>query len=155
MRKFVMLLLLSLVSLSAMAKTMQCTEFGHTDLSADGQPMKMTKRVTSFNIEDDKVIVGADVYVMGDPSKVDLEGLAITYFQQDDDKVLYLYINEQDQEEIGISRLRHDSDDMFEDKSVFSGCSFEVPATKQMKVRDTSRAVDVRRVNNTLPVYSF
>jgi hypothetical protein len=150
------LLLLSVVSFQALAGTMECTQYGYTDKGEEFHNIPLKGRVSAFNFTGQEVSVGEDVYTLADPGMVGLEGLAVTYFQKDNSKVLYLYTNDKGDKEIGISHLKEDSDDMFKDKSLFAGCSFKEPSGGgTVGASKASLVIETRRVSHTLPVFDL
>lgn len=102
-----------------------CQNYGHTDKAEDFHSIKTLPLISRFKIEGTNVSFGTSTFKSVDPSMVGLEGLAITYFLDNEEKVLYLYTNDQGDREVGISRVEKDTDSVFGDKSVFTDCDFD------------------------------
>jgi hypothetical protein len=151
MRSVLLALLLLAGSVQA-GETMMCGQYGYTDKSEDFHQINMLPLISVFEISKDQVQFGDEVFKKFDAKRVDMEGLAKTYFQPESNKLLYVYVNEQGKREIGISLLKEDTDDMFADKSVFTGC--EAKMTKREEVVATKTSLR-RSVDPTQPLFTF
>jgi len=129
-----------------------CQNYGYTDKAEDFHSIKTLPLVSTFKLEGSDVVFGDDVFKSVNPEMVGLEGLAITYYLDTEEKILYFYTNDEGQREVGISHVEKDSDTVFGDKSVFTNCAFEEPRKQQI-------AGTVVRTNNTsgtkFPVFTF
>jgi hypothetical protein len=151
MRSVLFALLLLAGSVQA-GETLMCGHYGYTDKSEDFHQMNMLPLISVFEIGKDQVQFGDEVFKKFDAKRVDMEGLAKTYFQPESNKLLYVYVNEQGKREIGISLLKEDTDDLFADKSVFTGC--EAKMTKREEVVATKTSLR-RKVDPTQPLFTF
>jgi len=151
MRSVLLALLLLAGSVQA-EETLMCGQYGYTDKSEDFHQINMLPLISVFEISKDQVQFGDEVFKKFDAKRVDMEGLAKTYFQPESNKLLYVYVNEQGKREIGISLLKEDTDDLFADKSVFTGC--EAKMTKREEVVATKASLR-RSVDPTQPLFTF
>ncbi|MNG47042.1 hypothetical protein D3C79_49090 [compost metagenome] len=118
---------LALVSGTAVANdtVLRCNKQGYTADAELFHNIHVSDKPTVFNVYQNEVLVGNERYVLGDASRVDLSGTAVTYYSPNFHKVLYLYVNENGDREIGISAIEPDSDTLFQDKTVYQDCGFE------------------------------
>lgn len=151
MRSLLLVLLLAVGSVQA-EETLMCGQYGYTDKGEDFHQMTLLPLISIFEISKDQVQFGKDVFKEFDPKRVEMDGLAKTYFQPESNKLLYVYVNEQGEQEIGISLLKEDTDDLFADKSVFTGC--EAKMTKREEVVATKTSLR-RKVDPTQPLFTF
>lgn len=123
------LFLLSLaVSGVALAETapngLICSEYGHAEQGEDFDNIEMKPISNGFVLTGNSVIHGNVTYRMVNPEMVGIKGLDITYYEHRRNKVLYIYHNEFGKINVGISHLIKDSDTGFEDKSVYTQCTY-------------------------------
>lgn len=138
------LLSLAFVCGSAVANdtVLICNKEGYTSDAAEFHSIAVSNKRVAFTFFQKEAVVGGERYTAGDAKLVDLEGLAATYYSQDFNKVLYLYVNENGDREIGISAIEADSDTVFRDKAVYQDCGFEgasVNASTAQVLRTNSR----------------
>lgn len=126
--------------------TMVCKQWGYTDNPEKFHEIKILKGEHNFEINGSCVTYADKIYKSMDPEFVDMAGLAITYFNFNNDEVLYIYENEKGEQEVGISKLEDDSDVMFADKAVYTDCSVE----ERMVVRTNWSGAQA-----SLPVFRF
>jgi hypothetical protein len=132
----------SLLSLSAVADDMPngilCGEYGHVDSAEDFDRIEMKPITNAFLMSGSSIVHGSSSYMEINPKAVGLEeGIAKTYFQASHNRVLYIYQQENGMVNIGVSHLVKDSDAGFEDKSVYTQCTYinqpeQVPVKGQM-----------------------
>jgi len=151
MRKGLFVLML-LAGIAQADETLMCGQYGYTDKSEDFHQMNLLPLISIFEISKEEAKFGNEVFKKFDAKRVDMEGLAKTYFQPESNKLLYVYVNEQGAREIGISVLKEDTDDLFADKSVFTGC--QAKATEQEEVRVSKTSLH-RKVDPTQPLFTF
>lgn len=151
MRSVLLALLLLAGSVQA-EETLMCGQYGYTDKSEDFHQINMLPLISIFEISKDQVQFGDEVFMKFDAARVEMEGLAKTYFRPESNKLLYVYVNEQGKREIGISLLKEDTDDLFADKSVFTGCEAKKTKHEEVVVSKTSLR---RKVDPTQPVFTF
>lgn len=123
---------------------MICNKEGYTSDAAEFHEIRVDSKRTVFNITPSEVVLDGVKYVTASPEQVGLEGLAVTYYTDNFNKVLYLYVNENGDREIGISAIEPDSDTVFRDKTVFKDCGFEgavVNGPTAQVLRTNSRAI--------------
>lgn len=102
-----------------------CNKEGYTADATEFHSIAVSNKRVAFTFFQKEAVVGGERYIAGDAKLVDLEGLAATYYSQDLNKVLYLYVNENGDREVGISAIEADSDTVFRDKAVYQDCGFE------------------------------
>jgi len=142
----VALLSLSAVSAFAGQGTMICKQWGYTDNPEHFHDIKVLSGTHNFEINGSRVTYAGKTFKSMDPEFVDMQGLAITYFNFNNDEVLYIYENEKGEQEVGISKLEDDSDTMFADKALYTDCSVE----EQTVVRTNWKGAQT-----SLPVFRF
>lgn len=148
---------LSLMAMSAMAaekastETLVCKQYGFTDKAEKFHHIKASKKESSFEITAAYVMHDGVKYTTVNPGWVGLDGLAITYHTDKNNKLLYLYVTDAGEREVGISSLELDSDAIFQDKAVYKDCHFkeEVVNESAGKVSRTNTGA----AQATLPVY--
>lgn len=121
---------------------MVCNKTGYTADAETFHAIDVSNKRVAFTFFQKEAVVAGERYTAGDAKRVDLEGLAATYYSQDFNKVLYLYVNEHGDREVGISAIEPDSDTVFRDKTVFQDCGFEgavVDASTAQVFRTNSR----------------
>lgn len=148
-------------SVNAMATdVMVCKQGGYAANAEDFHNIKVEDIVeTHFEVTPERIIntnVGI-VFNIVDPSTVGFEDLDIkAYMNRDRNEVLYLYKNDSNQLEIGVSALIDDSDAMYADKTLYTSCSFEPQGGSQRAVASkSSLSLAQGGVDHTLPVYRF
>jgi hypothetical protein len=151
MRKGLLILML-LAGVVQADETLMCGQYGYTDKSENFHRMNLLPLISIFEVSKDEVKFGNEVFKKSDPKLVDMDGLATTYVQPDSNKLLYVYKNEQGKQEIGISLIKEDTDDLFADKSVFTDC--ETKATVREEVV-ASKASLRRKVDPSQPLFTF
>lgn len=104
---------------------MICHKEGYTADSADFHQIPVNNKRVAFTFDQKEATVDGERYIAGDAKLVGLETLATTYYSQDFNKVLYLYVNEDGDREVGISAIEPDTDTVFRDKAVYQDCGFE------------------------------
>lgn len=119
----------SLLSLVAVAEDMPngilCGEYGHVNSAEEFDRIPMKPITNAFLLTGNNVIHGSASYMAVDPTAVGLEaGIAKTYFEAGRNRVLYIYPQENGMVNIGVSHLAKDSDAGFEDKSVYTQCTY-------------------------------
>lgn len=145
---------LALLANSAVADdSLVCKQYGFTDRAEDFHEIQTVQQETVFDLTSEYVMYNGDKYDTVNPGWVGLDGLAITYHTDKFNKVLYLYVNEKGDREVGISSIENDSDTIFQDKAVFRDCNFkeEVVDAPSKSILRTSQ----RGVSDSLPVYVF
>lgn len=132
-------------------ETLMCGQYGYTDKSEDFHQMNLLPLISIFEINKDEAKFGNEVFKKFDASRVEMDGLAKTYFQPESNKLLYVYTNEQGTREIGISLLKEDTDDLFADKSVFTGCKAKTIGREVVASKASLR----RPIDPNQPLYTF
>lgn len=125
LRNIALSLVLACGSAVANDTVLVCNKEGYTADAAEFHSIAVKDKRVAFTFFQQQAFVGGVKYTAGDAKLVDLEGLAATYYSQDFNKVLYLYVNENGDREIGISAIAPDSDTVFHDKAVYQDCGFE------------------------------
>lgn len=151
MRSIFFALLLLVGSVHA-EETLMCGQYGYTDKSEDFHQMNLLPLISIFEIGKEEAKFGDEVFKKFDASRVEMDGLAKTYFQPESNKLLYVYTNERGTREIGISLLKEDTDDLFADKSVFTGCKAKTVGREEVVV---SKASLRRPLDPNQPLYTF
>lgn len=134
-------------------KVLVCERYGFTNKAENFHSIKTEKKRSVFKVEDSYVLLDGVKYDTVNPGWVGLDGLAITYHTDHDNRVLYLYVNEVGEREVGISAIESDSDTIFRDKAVYQDCNFEeeVADAPSEQVLRTSQRGNV----DPLQVYVF
>lgn len=134
-------------------ETLVCERYGHTDNPDDFHNIKLENKRSVFSLTSNKVTLDGVKYFLVNPSWVGLEGVALTYHSDNFNKVLYLYVTDKGDREVGISSIEPDSDTVFRDKTVFQGCDFkeEVADGSSEQILRTNG----RGIQSTLPVYTL
>lgn len=143
MKQLIVGVVVSLLSLVAVAEEtpngLICGEYGHVDNADDFDRVPMQPISNAFLLIGDNVIHGSASYMAVSPVAVGLEeGIAKTYYQASRNRVLYIYQQENGMVNIGVSHLTKDSDAGFEDKSVYTQCTYlyqpgDTPETEAIK----------------------
>jgi hypothetical protein len=143
-------------SLSLAHETMVCTQYGHTSNPEQFHSMGVKPRISVFITSQKSVIFGEELFSPVDAADYDMEGLANTYLSRTQNKILYLYTNEQGEKEIGISKLEDGTDSFFGDKSLFAKCSI-LEQEEKKDVAASGASLMVERINtvSTGPTYRF
>lgn len=131
--------------------TLVCERYGFTKEAEEFHRIKASKKQSVFKIAAAYVMYDGVKYETVNPGWVGLDGMAITYHTDKNNKLLYLYMTDAGEREVGISSIEPDSDTIFRDKAVFKDCQF-----KEGKVNDSSSPVlrtNARGTKASLPVY--
>lgn len=148
----VLFALLLLAGAAQADETLMCGQYGYTDKSEDFHQMNLLPLISIFEIDKEEARFGNEVFKKFDASRVEMDGLAKTYFQPESNKLLYVYTNEQGTQEVGISLLKEDTDDLFADKSVFTGCKAKTVGHEEIVA---SKASLRRPIDPNQPLYTF
>lgn len=129
MKQLLVGVVISLLSLSAVAEDMPngilCGEYGHVDSAEEFDRIEMKPITNAFVMSGSSIVHGSSSFMEISPKAVGLEeGVAKTYYQASQNRVLYVYRQENGMLNIGISHLVKDSDAGFEDKSVYTQCTY-------------------------------
>lgn len=100
-----------------------CQGYGYIPSLDGASNIQAKMKKSRFFFNRDGAIIGGRRFTPMDPAEVGLEGLAVTYFSEEDDSVLYLYQND-GKVEIGISHIDRDTDTIFSDKAMYTDCYF-------------------------------
>lgn len=138
---------------SAAEQTLVCKQYGHTDKAEDFHSIKTLPLTSTFKLEGTNVVFGDVTFKSVDPSMVGLEGLAITYYLANEEKILYFYMNDEGNREVGISHVEEDSDTIFGDKSLFTDCNFD--NTPPQKVVGNVTRANLRKAVAPSAYYTF
>lgn len=152
MIKGVLAVLVAGVVSNVQASTLVCQEYGYTDSAEDFHSIKTQKKVSEFKIEQQSVVLNGVEYKSVDPGWAGLDGLAITYYTDKYNTLVYLYLNDKGKREVGVSALEPDSDAIFHDKAVYKNCSFK--GSKQAGSRKVLRT-NYNGLQDMQPTYSF
>lgn len=131
--------------------TLVCASYGFTTKAEEFHQIKATKKESVFKIAVGYVMYDGVRYDTVNPGWVGLDGMAITYHTDKNNKLLYLYVTDAGEKEVGISSLELDSDTLFQDKAVFKDCQF-----KEGVVNDSASQVlrtNARGAKTSFPVY--
>lgn len=124
MKKVIAALLLVIpVMVLAGQDDLVCDYQGYASSPENFHNLHMEQVRTGFIVKPGFVVYNGVTYKAVDPQVFDLKGLALTYLNRQDGSILYLYINEGGEREVGISQIEVDSDNFFKDKQVFSKCT--------------------------------
>ena len=128
-----------------------CESYGYTSDVTKFHSIKTDKQVTEFVVSSDFVTANGVFYSQVRPSWVGLDGLAATYHDRKSNKLLYLYVTDRGEREVGVSAIEPDSDTIFRDKAVYKDCRFKegVSSDSTNQVLRTSK----RGVQSSLPVF--
>ena len=99
-----------------------CNKAGYTKDPAKFHDITMEDKVNTFVFRGSGVVFRDKKFKPMNPALVGLEGLATTYWGSSDQRVLYVYKNEDGQDEVGLSRSSTNSDAGFTDKAVYTDC---------------------------------
>lgn len=135
----------------AQGDTLVCEQYGFAGDAEKFHKIKANKKQSVFKITAASVIYEGVQYDSVNPGWVGLDGMALTYHSEKNNKLLYLYVTDKGEREVGLSSIELDSDTIFQDKAVFQGCQFKqgmVDASSSQVLRTNARGTQF-----TLPVY--
>ena len=146
MKKFLIAGVMLGLSASALADvTVVCQNTGYTANPDNFHSIVTQIKTSAFLIDVEGIHLENTVYPPSNPDKVGLQGLAATYSQPKQDKVVYLYETDNGSPEIGISRIEDNSDAVFADKTLYSNCTFEPNKGKGHGATTTSLDIETGR----------
>ena len=148
------LLCLMLFSGVVNARELVCQQYGYTNNPDNFHKIVSHPQVTIFHINEDEVVVGDNHYRMIDPSSLDMEGLAKTFYRKKTQKALYLYTSPWKTPQVGISRVAVNSDAGFEDKALYSKCAY-LSTGGSNGLTESSFDPQARRAKAALPTWRF
>lgn len=161
------LIAMSLIwSAGAMAEVMVCKQGGYAATAEEFHEIKVEDIAEArFEITPERVmnLNVAIPFEIVDPSTVGFEDLDIkAYMNRTRNEVLYLYKNEEDKFEIGVSTLIDDSDAMYADKTLYTNCSFETLEKDRTAKGGTNRelpfyqrSISHQEGDGRLPIQTF
>lgn len=133
--------------------TITCEQYGYTNNPDNFQDIVVHAQRTVFKVDAYNVTLGNTNYRVIDPDMVGLSGLAVVYKDDKNNQLLYLYMNELGEKEVGISNIEDDSDTFFGDKGVYKQCTLteeKEDASTESILRTANRGIGY-----TSQVYSF
>lgn len=133
--------------------TITCAQYGYTSNPDDFANIPVAAKQSVFKVTGLSVSLDEKVYDVIDPEMVGLEGLAVVYKDSKNNQLLYLYMNDDGEKEIGVSNIPEDSDTFFGDKGVYKQCT--LTGDKEDASTKSVLRTAGGRVSDTLPVYSF
>ena len=133
--------------------TITCAQYGYTSDPDNFADIPVAAKQSVFKVTGLTVSLEGKTYKVIDPEMVGLEGLAVVYKDSKNNQLLYLYMNDDGEKEIGVSNIPEDSDTFFGDKSVYKQCTL----TEDKGDGSTESILRTAggRISDTLPVYSF
>lgn len=99
-----------------------CNEVGYTNKPENFDAIKTRPKTNIFLLGTGSVVFRDKVFTAANPDMVGIDGLDQVYYRAKDNRILYIYKDDQGATNVGISQMVKDSDAGFADKSQYSHC---------------------------------